>query len=206
MRLGEQAPLLPDSAMLWCGDFREVGAQIPDHSVDLVLSDPPYGAEWLPDVDAFGTLCARVLKPGASLLMLYGQSYLPQVLQTLQRHLTYHWLLAYQLKGAASAVWRRRTLNHWKPVAWLTHGPYTGEYQGDVLMGEGKDKRFHAWGQSAALFAALVSRFTMPGDVILDPVLGGGTTGAVALTLRRRFIGIDKDPAAIAITRARLAE
>jgi hypothetical protein len=115
MRLGEQAPLLPDSATLLQGDFREVGAQIPDHRVDLVLCDPPYGAEWLPDVEPFGALCARVLKPGASLLMLYGQSALPVVLQTLQCHLHYHWLLSSQLKGAASAVWQRRIMNHWKP-------------------------------------------------------------------------------------------
>jgi hypothetical protein len=204
MRLGEQSAVGPDSASLWCGDFREVGAQIPDQSVDLVLCDPPYGAEWLPHVEPFAALCARVLKPGGSLLMMYGQSYLPEVLQTLQRHLRYHWLCAYQLKSAASAVWPRRVLNHWKPLIWCTKGVYHGEYQGDALNGEGKDKRFHAWGQSAALFAALVTRFTMPGETILDPVVGGGTTAAVALTLRRRFIGIDRDPAAIAITRERL--
>ena len=202
---GEQAALMPDSASLWCGDFREVGAQIPDHSIDLILCDPPYGAEWLPDVDPFGELCERVLRPGASLHMMYGHSSLPEVLQILQRHLRYHWLLSYQLKGAASAVWPRRVLNHWKPLLWFTQGAYTGDYQGDVLNGEGKDKRFHDWGQSAALFAALVQRWTMPNDMVLDPVCGGGTTGAVALALRRRFIGIDRDPAAIAITRARLA-
>jgi tRNA1(Val) A37 N6-methylase TrmN6 len=205
MRLGEAAALLPDSVSLWQGDFLAMGAQIPDGSVDLVLCDPPYGADWLPQVDAFAALCARVLKPGGSLLMLYGQSHLPEVLQTVQRHLRYHWTCAYQLKSAASAVWPRRVMNHWKPVLWFTHGAYRGDYQGDVLVGEGKDKRFHDWGQSAALFAALVRRFTMPGEVILDPVCGGGTTGAVALALRRKFIGIDCDPDAIAITRTRLA-
>ena len=205
MRQGEQAALVPDSAVLWCGDFREIASQIPDHCVDLVVCDPPYGAKWLPDVEPFGALCARVLKPGASLLMMYGHSYLPEVLQTLQRHLRYHWLLSYQLKGAASAIWPRRIMNHWKPLLWFTQGTYTGEYQGDVLMGEGKDKQFHAWGQSAALFGTLVQRWTLPGDVILDPVCGGGTTGAVSLALRRRFMGIDRDPEAMAITRARLA-
>jgi SAM-dependent methyltransferase len=205
MRLGEHAALMPDSATLWHGDFREMGISIPDASVALALCDPPYGKAWLSHVDGFGALCARVLKPGASLLMLYGQMYLPDVLHTLATHLRYHWLCSYQLKSAAAAIWPRRIMNHWKPLIWCTQGEYTGEYQGDVLMGEGKDKRFHLWGQSAALFAALVQRFTMPGDVVLDPVCGGGTTGAVALTLRRRFIGIDCDPEAIAITRARLS-
>jgi DNA modification methylase len=204
MRLGEQAEL-PGSAMLWQGDLRQVGQHIPSRSVDLILADPPYGIEWLLHVDGFGCLCARVLKPGASLFMMYGQTYLIDVLSILQQYLRYHWLCAYQLKSAASAVWPRRIMNHWKPLLWFTKGTYTGEYQGDVLMGDGKDKRFHEWGQSAALFAALVQRFTVPGDTILDPVCGGGTAGAVALMLRRRFIGIDCDPEAIAITRARLS-
>jgi hypothetical protein len=205
IRLGEQASVAPDRATLWQGDFQEMGASIPDASVDLVLCDPPYGNAWLSHVDAFGALCARVLKPGASLLMLYGQMYLSDVLHTLAQHLQYHWVFSYQLKSAAAAIWPRRVMNHWKPLIWCTQGEYTGEYHGDVLIGDGKDKRFHLWGQSAALFAALVQRFTVPGDVILDPVCGGGTTGAVALTLRRTFIGIDCDPEAIAITRARLA-
>jgi 23S rRNA G2445 N2-methylase RlmL len=205
IRLGEQASVAPDRDTLWQGDFQEMGASIPDASVDLVLCDPPYGNAWLSHVDAFGALCARVLKPGASLLMLYGQMYLSDVLHTLAQHLQYHWVFSYQLKSAAAAIWPRRVMNHWKPLIWCTQGEYTGEYQGDVLIGDGKDKRFHLWGQSAALFAALVQRFTVPGDVILDPVCGGGTTGAVALTLRRTFIGIDCDPEAIAITRARLA-
>jgi hypothetical protein len=65
MRLGEQAALVPDSVSLWQGDFLEMDQQIPDHSGDLVLCDPPYGAEWLPHVEPFAVLCARVLKPGA---------------------------------------------------------------------------------------------------------------------------------------------
>ena len=36
-------------------------------------------------------------------------------------------------------------------------------------------------------------RFTDPGDVILDPFLGGGTTGAVAVATGRKFIGCDVD-------------
>lgn len=67
MRAGEQSPLMPDAAVLYHGDYRQIGTQIPDSTIDLVLCDPPYGADWLPQVEGFAQLCARVLKPGASL-------------------------------------------------------------------------------------------------------------------------------------------
>ncbi len=45
-----------------------------------------------------------------------------------------------------------------------------------------------------------------PGDTILDPFFGTGTTGAVARRLGRRFIGLERDPDYAAIARKRIAE
>jgi len=42
------------------------------------------------------------------------------------------------------------------------------------------------------------------GEVVLDPFFGSGTTGAVAKRLRRRFIGIEKEEAYVAVARDRL--
>jgi modification methylase len=47
---------------------------------------------------------------------------------------------------------------------------------------------------------------TKPGDVVLDPFFGSGTTGAVAKKLNRRYIGIERDPAYIKVARARIAK
>jgi modification methylase len=44
-----------------------------------------------------------------------------------------------------------------------------------------------------------------PGDVILDPFFGSGTSGAVAKKLGRRFIGVERDPVYAAAARARIA-
>ncbi|MEM0943825.1 MAG: site-specific DNA-methyltransferase, partial [Pseudomonadota bacterium] len=46
---------------------------------------------------------------------------------------------------------------------------------------------------------------TDPGDVVLDPFFGTGTTGAVAKRLGRRWIGIERDARYAKIARARLA-
>ena len=41
-----------------------------------------------------------------------------------------------------------------------------------------------------------------PGDLILDPFCGTGTTGVAALRLKRRFVGIDNDGETIELARA----
>jgi modification methylase len=44
-----------------------------------------------------------------------------------------------------------------------------------------------------------------PGDVVLDPFFGSGTTGAVAKKLGRHFIGCERDPDYIAAATTRIA-
>jgi hypothetical protein len=43
-----------------------------------------------------------------------------------------------------------------------------------------------------------------PGDVVLDPFFGTGTTGAVAKMLHRRWIGIERDPRYIEVAQKRI--
>lgn len=54
------------------------------------------------------------------------------------------------------------------------------------------------------LLERILEVFTAPGDVVLDPMCGSGTTGAAAKSLGRDFMGIDRNPLAIAITASRL--
>jgi DNA modification methylase len=49
-----------------------------------------------------------------------------------------------------------------------------------------------------------VSMGTEPGDLVLDPFIGSGTTGLVALQMRRRFVGIELNPAYLEIAEQRL--
>ncbi len=46
---------------------------------------------------------------------------------------------------------------------------------------------------------------TRPGDLILDPFFGVGTTGAAAKRLGRRFIGIEREETYVALARERIA-
>jgi DNA modification methylase len=51
-----------------------------------------------------------------------------------------------------------------------------------------------------------VQEFSNPGETILDPFLGSGTTAVAAAMLSRRYIGIDQEEGYIAIARERLEE
>ena len=185
-------------------------APIDDASVDVIITDPPYPQEFLPCYEALGRLACRVLKPGASCLVMVGQSYLPDVIAALIRGgLRYHWTLAYLTPGGqAVQVFPRKVNTFWKPLLWFTNGAREhGGWIGDVTKSvvNDNDKHAHDWGQSVSGMADIVSRLSAPSDTVLDPFCGAGTTGVAALSLGRKFIGVDIDAAHIATSAARLA-
>lgn len=57
-----------------------------------------------------------------------------------------------------------------------------------------------------ALIEPCILAGSRPGDVVLDPFNGSGTTGVVALAHRREYIGIDLNPEYIEIARARISD
>lgn len=63
----------------------------------------------------------------------------------------------------------------------------------------------HATQKPFGLLAQLVRDFTDRGDLICDPFMGSGTTGAAALHLGRSFIGWERDPRYFRIAARRLA-
>jgi modification methylase len=63
----------------------------------------------------------------------------------------------------------------------------------------------HSTQKPEALLYRVLLASTNPGDVVLDPFFGSGTTGAVAKKLGRHFIGIERDEGYVKVARARLA-
>lgn len=184
-------------------------AEIERASVDTIITDPPYDKDIVSRCESLAQRAQIWLKPGGSLVVMVGQFYLPSVLWQMSQHIAYQWTLAYLTPGGQSPqIWPRKVNTFWKPVLWFVKGEYDGDWIGDVARSatNDNDKRYHKWGQSESGMADLIERFTYPGDLVLDPFLGGGTTGVVALDLGRRFIGIDKDEAAIKTSAYRFSE
>jgi modification methylase len=66
-------------------------------------------------------------------------------------------------------------------------------------------RKTHPTQKPEALLNRILVSTTRPGDVVLDPFFGTGTTGAAAKRLGRTFLGIERDPAYIRAAEARIA-
>jgi modification methylase len=77
---------------------------------------------------------------------------------------------------------------------------------GPERLRDGDGKKAHPTQKPEALLHRVLLASTRPGDIVLDPFFGTGTTGAVAKRLGRRFVGIERDPAYAVVARRRIAE
>ena len=76
---------------------------------------------------------------------------------------------------------------------------------GPERLRRGDGKKAHPTQKPEALLHRVLLASTRPGERVLDPFFGTGTTGAVAKRLGRRFIGIERDPGYVALARRRIA-
>jgi DNA methylase len=197
-------PLVSDRYRLVCTDMATTDAIAPE-SVDDIITDAPFAREHLACFDHLARRAPEWLKPGGSLLLMTGQCYLPQIYAAMAKSgLTFRWTFCCLTNtGEDTRIIDRRVYPRWMPVHWYcAHLPWTG----DVIEADANDKRFHRWGKSVTQMEWMVERASVPGQLILDPFCGGGTTGVAALRLGRRFIGLDIDKECIDQTAARLKD
>jgi modification methylase len=75
---------------------------------------------------------------------------------------------------------------------------------GPERLRDGDGRKAHPTQKPEALLHRVLLASSRPGEIVLDPFCGTGTTGAVAKRLGRRFIGIERDPAYAALARERI--
>lgn len=95
----------------------------------------------------------------------------------------------------------------WKAVLWFVKGTRDNNsiMVSDVMSG-GEEKTHHDWQQSEAEARYWIEKLCPSDGLVCDPFLGGGTTAAVAKSLRRNWIGFEIDESNAAICRKRVAE
>ena len=77
---------------------------------------------------------------------------------------------------------------------------------GGERLKDAEGGKMHPTQKPEALLHRVLVTTTRPGDVVLDPFFGVGTTGAGAKRLRRRFIGIERETAYVAAAERRIAD
>jgi modification methylase len=175
--------------------------------------------------------CRRVLKPSGTIWVIGSYHNIFRVGSMLQ-DLDF-WILndiIWRKTNPMPNFKGRRFQNAHETMIWASRDPkakgYTFNYEAmkaandDVQMrsdwlfpicsgGErlkGADgKKAHPTQKPEALVARILMASSKPGDIVLDPFFGSGTTGAVAKRLGRNFVGVEREQDYIDAASARIA-
>jgi modification methylase len=77
---------------------------------------------------------------------------------------------------------------------------------GDERLKDETGAKAHPTQKPEALLHRLILASTRPGDIILDPFFGTGTTGAAAKRLGRRYVGLEQDAAYVKLAQERISK
>lgn len=220
---------LPDNIKLVCKDFFEAEGDdkfLKSNSIDAIFVDPPYIDSWKENwVPTLG-IAADVLKPGGFLVSYVGHIRLPEFFEALRttqinaetggsgknNQLKFFWICSLEHSGSIKAVHPFGVQCGFKPII-IAYKPTNNDtmpkpyqYFNDLIHGSGREKNVHPWQQSASELIPLIDALTRPGDTILDPFMGSGTTGIACKMTARKFIGYDILEENVKVATSRISE
>jgi site-specific DNA-methyltransferase (adenine-specific) len=177
------------------GRFQDTLADIPDGSVDLILTDPPYPKKFLPEWNDLADFASAKLKVGGSLVAYCGHAILPDVMNIFSDRLRFWWVMALVHKNGNKSLPGKFVMAGWKPIVWyVKERRCSNDYLPDVITGSPPRKSVGTipeWSQGVDELKPIITALTSPDDLIVDPFAGSGTTGIAATQAGRRFIGAE---------------
>ena len=204
--LREKTVVLPtpdEAVQVYCKDFREL--EIEPGSAKLIFTDPPYEPSALPLWEALAERAATWLKPGGVLMTYSGVTNIPDILNTLGKFLRYWWTVSLVHSQNTTVFAKYNVQMCWRPAFIFTKGDYTPlTTLRDCIRGTPSNTSLHPYEQSEFEARMYIEALTTPGDLVIDPFLGSGTTAVACQHLGRRFVGCDIDPAWVVTTQERL--
>lgn len=201
-----------------CGDCIDVLASFPAESVDLVVTDPPYLARYKDrsgrtvhnDADdtwltpAFAEVY-RVMRPDTLCVSFYGW------------HRVDLFMAAWRKAGlypVGHIVWTKHYCSNRRFLAYRHEQAYLlakgrprqpEQPIPDTLPWAYSRNRHHPTEKSSESLKPLIRSFSSPGQIVLDPFAGSGSTLLAAKQLNRQYIGIELDDRHAATAMRRLA-
>lgn len=203
-------PVVGPSYELRVGDLNTTWNDVPDGSIDAIVTDPPYNEEGIPLYEDLARLAARVLKPGRLAAVYCGHLHLDDELRLLEAGgLTYVWHGVNLLNGRHTKVRARMVNGRHRSVLLFSAGAYEArKWLHDTFVSPGRGgpetRSLHPWQQAVEPLVHWVQMTTKANEVVFDPFCGSGTTGVAALASGRRFVGGDIEPANVETTKERL--
>lgn len=181
---------------LYHGDCLDILPTLEADSVDVVITDPPYPDYYVNEyqykdgmLDVLNNFDCR------QFVFWTAKEAFP---------LDYTAIHVWDKKTGCGSMYERifersggiayRVFRHY-----LINSTVAASFTKDVFTGHKSQKPI-------ALIMELVERYTQPGDTILDPFMGSGTTGVACQHLGRNFIGIELDAEYFAIAEKRIRE
>jgi site-specific DNA-methyltransferase (adenine-specific) len=221
---------------LFNGDCLGVMDNIPDGSVDLVLTDPPYGTTacaWdsIIPLEPMWSQLKRIIKPNGAIVLFGSQPFTTTLISSNIDMFKYCWVWEKNFstnflhakrqplrKTEDIIVWIKGTSFYYpiktegNPPTRSAKGSSTGNlwsgssthnyvggdttrFPSNILKFDAHDpkKRLHPTQKPVPLMEYLIKTYSNEGDVILDNVMGSGTTGIACINTNRKFIGIEMD-------------
>lgn len=150
---------------------------------------------WLTMVLSF---CFRACREGAPIMIFSDWRQLPMMSDILQAGgFVWRGVIPWNKTEAARPVLGRFRAQC-EYVLWGSRGSMGAGNEGEALPGfftyvVRQAEKFHITGKPESLMLDLM-RITRPGDLVLDPFMGSGTTGVAAIRAGRRFVGVEQEP------------
>lgn len=199
MNLGpyKLGPIPTPDMGIYVGDCRDLSAEIPDNSVDLIFTDPVYESEW--QYHWLAETSARILKPDGILLTWQTVGRLPETFAQMIPTLTYRWTLIEHKHGPCHPG--LTGISTYTPCVWFDKSGTSKRKRAiadtaDMSYGSewGNVRNDHPWAKSPKTTRKWLTAFSDPEDIIFDPFCGGGTVPAICKQTRRNWLGFEISP------------
>ena len=215
---------------LHLGDCLEVMKQIPDKSIDLVLTDPPYNiarennfstmgragidfGEWDKGFDLFSYIdqVSRVLNKDGSFVVFNAWRNLGAIADYAEKQgFETKDMIRLEKSNPMPRNRDRRYITDYECAIWFvkekakwTFNRQDDKYQRPKFVAC-IESGLHPTQKNLSLMENLVKIHSNENNVVLDPFMGSGTTGLACKNLNRHFIGIEQNANYFEIAKGRI--
>ena len=193
---------------LYNADCLSILPNLPDKSIDLVLTDPPYDIKSLFLIEGLLRNSERLLKDNGNLIFLCGHHQMFHILNI--KTCLRKWWIGWFNHNRSNRIFGKNLITRGKPFLWYSNKirSKTAKVPFDTISLSKEDwsKKFHKWEQPVKFFEHFVEFLTKENDAVLDPFLGSGSSGLACKNLNREFIGIELDKQYFEIAKNRINE